>query len=185
MSWWKLLGLDRAKPEGLPEARASGAETETVRKIVRALDELEPNRARYIAAFAYLLGRVAHADQHISPEETQEMERLVRERGGLPAAQAILVVQMAKTQNLLFGGTENFLVGREFSEMATREQRIALLDCLYAVCAADKSVSTVEDNEIRNISRELKLDHEDFIAVRLQYRDRLAVLKKPTPSEPE
>lgn len=179
MSLWKFLGLNAAKQEDRKAVRVSLPETETVRKIVRALDQLEPPRARYIAAFAYLLGRVAHADQHISPEETRQMERLVMERGSLPEEQAILIVQIAKTQNLLFGGTENFLVGREFSEIATREQRIALLDCLYAVCAADRSISTVEDHEIRNVSRELKLSHQDFIAVRLQYRDQLAVLKKP------
>ena len=46
------------------------------------------------------------------------------------------------------------------------------------MCAADQSISVQEDNEIRNISQELKLSHEDFIAVRLNYRDYLAVLKK-------
>ena len=29
----------------------------------------EPERARYLARFAYLLGRIAHADQHISPKK--------------------------------------------------------------------------------------------------------------------
>ena len=179
MAIWKYLGLETGGEPG-PNRKTGkvSAETETVRKIVDALDRLEPERARYIAAFAYLLGRVAHADQHISPEETQEMERLVMERGGLPEEQAILVVQMAKTQNLLFGGTENFLVSREFGKIANREQKLALLDCLYSVCAANQSISVQEDNEIRNISSELKLDHEDFIAVRLNYRESLAVLKK-------
>lgn len=183
MAIWKYLGLETGGEPGPDRKKGKvSAETETVRKIVDALDRLEPERARYIAAFAYLLGRVAHADQHISPEETQQMERLVMERGGLPEEQAILVVQMAKTQNLLFGGTENFLVSREFGKIASREQKLALLDCLYSVCAADQSISVQEDNEIRNISSELKLDHEDFIAVRLNYRDSLAVLKKQ--SEP-
>src|SRR3990172_10418282 len=143
MAIWKYLGWETGGEPGPDRKKGKvSAETETVRKIVDALDRLEPERARYIAAFAYLLGRVAHADQHISPEETQEMERLVMERGGLPEEQAILVVQMAKTQNLLFGGTENFLVSREFEKIASREQKLALLDCLYAVSSADKSIST-------------------------------------------
>ena len=40
-----------------------------LRDTLDALDHMEPNRARFLAAFAYLLGRVAHADQHVSPEE--------------------------------------------------------------------------------------------------------------------
>jgi uncharacterized tellurite resistance protein B-like protein len=179
MSIWKLLGQDKHKIL----RQASPAETETVRKIVDALEGMDPERARYIAAFAYLLSRVAYADRHITPAETHEMERIVVERGGLPEEQAILVVQMAKTQNRLFGGTENFLVTMEFDDIATREQKLALLHCLYAVCAADEVVTTKEDNEIRTISQELLLSHEDFIDVRYGYRQYLSVLKSSAPAK--
>jgi uncharacterized tellurite resistance protein B-like protein len=84
---------------------------------------------------------------------------------------------MAKTQNILFGGTENFLVTREFNRIATREQKLALVDCLFAV-AADDSISTVEENEISRICGELQLTHDDFISVRSAYREQLAVLRK-------
>ena len=181
MSIWKFLGLEKQELEKEDLREPSSPETETVRKIVDALDHMEQERARYVAAFAYLLSRVAHADMHISQEETRQMERIVMERSGLPEEQAILVVQMAKTQSRLFGGTENFLVTREFHKIATCEQKIGLLHCLYAVSSADKSISTKEDHEIRNISSELKLSHRDFIGVRLAYRDHLAVLKKPSP----
>jgi uncharacterized tellurite resistance protein B-like protein len=168
---------------GFKKKDATGADsaekTDTVRKIVEKLDEMEPRQARFIASFAYLLGRVANADLDISPEETAEMERLLREQGGLDEAQAVLVVQMAKTHARLFGGTENFLVTREFNQMATREQKIALLRCLFAVSAADESISTVEDNEVRQIASELQLDHEDYTAIKSEYQKYLAVLKKP------
>ena len=177
MSIWKFLGLDKAEPERREETPS--AETETVRKIVEQLDRMEPERARHIAAFAYNLSRVAHADRHISAEETRAMERIVMEMGGLPEEQALLVVQMAKTQSRLFGGTENFLVTREFNKLATREQKLRLLECLFAVSASDQSISTAEDNEIRQISKELLLSHRDFIQARLAFREHLAVLKKP------
>ena len=178
MSIRDFLGIGRTAHTA--DAPAS-SETETVRKIVGALDSMDPERARYIAAFAFILCRVARADLHISAGETNIMERIVMERGGLPEDQAILVVQMAKTQSALFGGTENFLVTREFNYMATREQKLALLDCLFAV-ASDEMISTVEDNEIGRICSELQLTHDEFIAVRMSYRDQRAVFKKP--SEP-
>lgn len=162
---------------------APSPETETVRKIVGALDSMDPERARYIAAFAFILCRVARADLYISASETSLMERIVMERGGLPEEQAILVVQMAKTQSTLFGGTENFLVTREFNSMATHEEKLALLDCLFAV-ASDEMISTVEDNEISRICSELQLSHDEFISVRMAYRDQRAVFNKPSePSE--
>lgn len=164
---------------------ASSAETDTVRKIAAALDRLEPARARHLAAFAYLLGRVARADMEISTEETREMERIVQQQGGLPEEQAVIVVQMAKTQTLLFGGVENFLVAREFAKIASREQKIALVDCLFAVSAADQSVSSAEETTIREIASELRLDHADFVAAKSAYRDRLAVLRPPPSAKPE
>lgn len=164
-----------------PQAPGSGtsaeSDVETVRRISRELDELDPDRARHVACFAYLLGRVAHADLDISDEETATMERLVREIAGLPETQAVLVVHMAKTHNELFGGTENFLVTREFAQIASVDERRALLECLYAVSAADESVSAQEDHEIRRIASELRLAHADFIAARGKYAEHLDVLK--------
>ena len=173
MSILKFLGF-----QPVPDAGASSAETETVRRIVDQLDHLEPDRARFLAAFAYILSRVARADMHVSPEETRSMEQIVMQHGELAEELALIVVQMAKSQNLLFGGTENFLVTREMSRIATREQKLALLDCLFAVSAADESISATESNVIRQIATELQLEHADFIGVRTRFREHLAVLKK-------
>jgi uncharacterized tellurite resistance protein B-like protein len=163
---------------GIPDQHTASADTETVRKVIEALDQMDPSRARFIAAFGYILSRVANADLTISPEEVHAMERIVMERGGLPEEQALIVIQTAKTRAQLFGGTENFLVAREFSRIATREEKLALLDCLFAVAAAEGGISATEDNEIRQIVNELGLGHPDFIAVRSRWKDQLNVLKR-------
>jgi uncharacterized tellurite resistance protein B-like protein len=172
MSILELLGWHGDSKSHTPPA--SSADTETVRKIASALDRLDPDKARYIAAFAYILSRVARADLQISDEELRTMERLVQDKGGLEEAQAVMVVQMAKTQSILFGGVENFLVTREFAKIATREQKIALLHCLFGVSAADNSISSAEDTTIRTIADELHLDRADFIAVKSAYGGLLA-----------
>jgi uncharacterized tellurite resistance protein B-like protein len=144
-----------------------------LRETLEALDHLEPDRARYLGAFAYLLGRVAHADQHVSPEETRAMEALVREHGQLSEDQAIVVVQLAKTSNLLFGGTANFLVAREFSALATYDEKLALMRCLFALSATDDAISTAEEGEIHRVAKELRIDHPDLVALRLAYARQL------------
>jgi uncharacterized tellurite resistance protein B-like protein len=150
---------------------------EGVRTIVDALDTLQPDRARYLAAFAYILSRIAHVDQHVSRQETETIERVVAQEGRLPQAQAKLVVEIAKAQSLLFGGIEDFQVTRQFASQATHEEKLALLHCLFAVSSADRTIAVVEDNEIRRISRELRIEHADYIAVRLAHREHLGVLK--------
>jgi len=175
MSILKLFGI----ASGESDEASDPDQTETVRKIVEKLDHLPPQRARFVAAFAYILSRVAHADMNISDEETREMERMLVDRGHLPEEQAVIVVQMAKTQNLLLGGTENYIVTREFNRMASREEKLTLIECLFAVSAADTSISTTESTVIRQIADELKLAHRDYVEVRSKFRDHLAVLKKP------
>ena len=173
MSILTFLGLG-----GRPELPSSSTHTEAVREIVDALDRIEEERARFIASFGYILSRVARADQVITPEETQAMERILVKQSELSPDQAAVVVKIAKMRNELFGGTDNFLVTREFRRIATHDQKIALLDCLFAVSAASEDISMVENNQIRQIASELGLEHSDFIQVRLSWRDRLSVLKK-------
>jgi len=152
-----------------PEEHASAP----LRETLEALDHLEPDLARFLAAFAYLLGRVAHADQHVSTEETRAMEALVREQAQLSQDQAMVVVQLAKTSNLLFGGTANFLVAREFSELATYEQKLALMRCLFTLSAADETISMAEEGEIHRIANELRIDHPDLVALRVSHQRHL------------
>ena len=171
MAWKSLrawLGVDQPRE----------TEFAPLRETLDALDNLEPERARFLAAFAYLLGRVANADQHVSPEETQAMEALVREHGRLSQDQAMLVVQLAKTSNLLFGGTANFLVAREFSALASYEQKLALMRCLFALAATDRSISTAEESEIHRIANELRIDHPDLVGLRVAHKQFLPGLSR-------
>ena len=157
------LGLDQPEaPEPLP-----------LRDVLTALDHLEPARARYLASFAYLLGRVAHADQHVSPEETQAIETALIEHGDLTEEQAMLVTQLAKTNNLLFGGTANFLIARDFAETATYEQKLALLRCIFAVSAADAAISLSEESELHRLARELRIEAPDLLALRVEHERHL------------
>jgi uncharacterized tellurite resistance protein B-like protein len=166
--WFQAIRTRDAVPAG---------DTDTVRRIVGELDQLDPARARYLAAFAYVLSRVASADLHISEVETERMVNLLARLGQLPEAQAVLVVEIAKSQNRLFGGTENFLVTREFREIASEEERQMLLECLFAVSAADDAISAEEETQIWQIARELGFSHADYIRVRIAYSDKRTVLR--------
>ena len=172
MSLLRWLGLEDA---GRTESRG---DADAVRRISEALERIEPARARFIAAFAYLLGRVAYADRNVTPEESRLMEQIVQEHTRLPEEQAVLVVLIARSQNQLFGGTEDFLVARQFEEMASYQEKIGLIDCLFAVSAADRSITAVEDNEISRVASELKVEHADVVRARVRHREHLEVLRQ-------
>jgi uncharacterized tellurite resistance protein B-like protein len=160
-SWLGISGADAA-PEPAP-----------LRDLVNALDRLEPARAQHLARFAYLLGRVARADEHISDEETAAMESLLAEHGGLAPDQAMLVVSLAKATNAMFGVSADFAITQDFTDAATYEERLALARCLFAVAASDARISTAEEAEVHRITNHLRIERPDLTAMRLQHKRAL------------
>ena len=156
---------------------ATSTETVTVRRIVERLESLPRDQAHYLAGFAYVMSRAAQADLDISDAETAAMERFVVELGHIDEAQAVLVVQMAKLQARHHGATEDFLVTREFARHATREQRLDLLRCCFAVGAADEMITADESGVVHQIARELGIDRDDLNAVRAEFHENLSAIQ--------
>ncbi|MEO5822589.1 MAG: TerB family tellurite resistance protein [Vicinamibacteraceae bacterium] len=142
-----------------------------------ALSNVPPEEARRVAAFAYLLSRVAHADHEVSDAERQAMSRLLVDRARLTAEQADIVIGIATSKIVHVRGTQDYLVSREVAARASVEEKRALIDGLYAVCAADGLISTIEDNDVRRVASEIDLEHHDVVDIRARYRGSLGVLK--------
>lgn len=174
MSFLRFIGspsqpaaVDTAGPTDLTN------ETEAVRHIVARLQALPPDRARLLAGMAYVLARAAYADLNISDAETVAMEMELA-GAGLDQPQAVLVVEMAKLQELAIGGTSDYLVTREFREHSTPEERLGLLRACYHVAVADNSISSMESSTLSEIADELDVSHEDAAVVRAEFADKIS-----------
>jgi len=170
MSLLRFLGLGRSA--------SNDRESDTIRRIAGELEHLPAEQAKYLAAFAYVLARIANADLSIDAAETAEMERIVHRIAGLSSAESALVVQIAQSQARNLGGTQDYLVTRQFRLIATREQRADLLACLYAVAAADGTIRSEESAEIVKIGEELGFTRAEANSLRSQYRDKLAEFQR-------
>ena len=78
------------------------------------------------------------------------------------------------------------LTGREFLDFtarlygldrATYEQRLAIIDCLHAVAAADHKILNAEATEIGRTARELKVEQSDLSNIRARYGAHLEARK--------
>jgi Tellurite resistance protein TerB len=110
---------------GLPWLKCAIHEGEPL-PVEVALAALGAEHGQHVAAFAHLLGRVARADQAISPEESRVMSRIIREVSGLGEAQAGLVLELAQARNADEETIDRLVTGR-FSELgpAGAEDRAA------------------------------------------------------------
>jgi uncharacterized tellurite resistance protein B-like protein len=159
-------------------ATSTAGETATVRRIVARLDAMPPERARLVASAAYTLARAAHADLDVSDEETAAIERELQRDGALDEPTAVLVTEMAKLQAKTVGGTEDYVVTREFKAIATSEQRLDVMRACFAIGAASGTISAEESAVLNQIAGELDIDAAALNRIRAEYHDRLSSVRR-------
>ena len=178
----RVLGLDNPASADLPVhpdapiPTATPGETQSVRVLSARLDALPPARARYLAAFAYLLGRAAQASDGMSDVERDEMRQLAG-AAGLDGETGNLIVDMAGTLAGEFGATEDFLVTREFKAISTLEEREQLLRCCFLVMAADDEIDATESWLANRLAEELDVPRPDLNAIRDEFHEQLSGVK--------
>ena len=162
---------------GIKKPATQSHDPRAIQAIRQRLETLDEDEARYLAAFAYVLARVAYADLEVDPDEVAAMQRLVCDHTELEGDKADLVVNIATAQARELGGTQDFVVSKLLKGLTTAEQRLQILDCLLAVAAADDLIVGEEEREMRKVARELGITDKDFLSALSRYRDKRSVLK--------
>jgi tellurite resistance protein len=155
-------------------------EPESLRRIAAEFETVPPEKARYLAGFAYALARVARADLEVDADELRSMERTLVEIGELPETDARLATQIAVDQAINTGGTHDYLVTRELRRMTEKPTRVRIMRCVLAVAASDDTISAAESREVVAIGEELGFSRQEISALRYEYREKLAELKPQT-----
>jgi uncharacterized tellurite resistance protein B-like protein len=171
----RFLGL---APTSAPAAGPGTTEADVaaVRRIVDRLESMPPAEARKMATFAYVLARAAAADFGVSDVETRRIEQTLIEQG-LSEPQAVLVTEIAKSTARLIGGTEDYIVTREYRALSTPEERLALVRACYLVSAADDTITAGESSVLDEIASELDLESPQVTAIRAEFGDRFSALQ--------
>jgi len=120
-----------------------------------------------------LMARVAHVDREVHADEVNTMVNALQKDWGLDEKEATFVAQTAVEE--VSYDMDYYRLTREFFTSTSHEELVKFLDVLFDVAAADGQVSLEETEEIRTITRSLKLEHEEFIAAKLKIpRERRA-----------
>ena len=165
-------------PRPTPSVPDPTGDTATVRRIVAKLEAMPPDQARLIASAAYTLARAANADLDISEEETAAIERELQDHKALDEATAVLVTEMAKLQAKTVGGTEDYVVTREFKKLASDAQRVSVVRACYAVMAANGTISAEETGAINQIADELDIDEDVLRSIRAEYHEKFSAVQQ-------
>jgi uncharacterized tellurite resistance protein B-like protein len=128
--------------------------------------DLQEDVLRTLALAGGVMAQVARVSRGVTKQEMAAMVEALKTYWHLPPEQAQFVAEVAvdKTASQL----DRYRLVREFADACTYEERADFLNVLFAVAAADGLASFREIEEIRRISENLKLSHQDFITAKLK-----------------
>jgi uncharacterized tellurite resistance protein B-like protein len=170
VSLLRFLGLS-----GLEAGRE--AEPASLRELIRSLEDVPADQARLVAAFAYLLARVAGADLETVDHERETITRRLSEFAALDRDQADRLAEAAIAMSERHGASDDHLVARAFRDMSDHDERIRLVRCLFAIAAADETITALEDNEIFEVATAIGVARGDVVAVRSEWKAYLGSMR--------
>jgi uncharacterized tellurite resistance protein B-like protein len=121
---------------------------------------------RKLSLAGALMARVAYVDREVSEGEFDAIADILEEKWGISPVQAALVAEAAVSQT--DKTTDMYTLARDFFDTTDEGERVRFLDVLFAVAEGDGFVTYEETEEIRLISKMLKMTHRQFINAKLK-----------------
>jgi uncharacterized tellurite resistance protein B-like protein len=113
-----------------------------------------------------LMGVVAQADGEIAPQELQEIRHRLQHRGSFEP-EALDTLMVIIEDESVRGLDRSRLISHYTADLGF-EERVELLDLLFAVAVADGGLTHAELEELRGISAALHLSHRQYINAKLR-----------------
>ena len=79
---------------------------------------------------------------------------------------ALKVRDIAVKNIVQLKGLQNHRYSKAINELMNQDERYKLLELLFAVAASDGNADQLESEEIRVVTKELKLEHQHYISAR-------------------
>lgn len=132
-------------------------------------DRITPE-IRRLCLLGGLMGIVAQADGEIDPRELEEIRVQLRLRHNFDPESLEVLMTIIEEESVR--GLDRATLISEYAANAAFEQRVELMDLLFAVAAADQVLTFAELEELRGISAVLGLSHRQYIDCKLKARTK-------------
>jgi uncharacterized tellurite resistance protein B-like protein len=128
--------------------------------------DIPEDTLRRLSLAGGLMARVAFVDKKVTPGERDTIIHALHSGWDISSEEAAFVAEVAVSE--ASSEMDYYRLTRSFFDGTTERERVAFMDVLFAVAAADGFVSYEEIEETRNIANSLKLTHKQFIDAKLK-----------------
>ncbi len=132
----------------------------------RAGDDLITPEMHRLALLGGLMGVVAHADHDINERELAEIRRRLSERGNFDDTALDLLLTIIHEESVR--GLDRYRMINEYAGDSSLEERVELLDLLFAVASDGGGLTHAELEELRAVSSALHLSHKQYINAKVR-----------------
>jgi uncharacterized tellurite resistance protein B-like protein len=115
-------------------------------------------------AIGALLLEMTRMDGEIRPEQCEELEEAVRGHFGLNASEVSELLELAEAERA--ESTDYFQFTSLINGAYTPERKIELIELLWRIAYANKSLHKYEEYLVRKVADLLHVPHGDFIAAK-------------------
>lgn len=131
-------------------------------------DTEEQAQHRLRLAVAALLLEMTRMDDQVRPEECEIVETAIGSQFGLSASETQALIDLAAAERR--EATDYFQFTSLINAHYTQQQRVQLIEQLWAIAYADETLHHYEEHLVRKIAQLLHVPHSAFIAAKHRSR---------------
>jgi uncharacterized tellurite resistance protein B-like protein len=125
----------------------------------------------FICLVGTLMATIAHVDDHFDPAEKKALKRSLIDQFSLKGKELTLLFDVVEEQARQ--GFDLYEVTTELNRIASFNDRIHLMECLFEVSISDGEMAHEEMEEIRRITKALRIPHKTFIECKVRALDKI------------
>lgn len=122
---------------------------------------MDDGQLYFLCLIGTLLASVAEVDEHFDETEKKALKMALSERFEFSPKEWKILFEVLEGQAK--EGFDFDEVIREFNRLTTYNDRLHFVDCFFAIGAADGNLSHEEVEEIRRITKAMRIPHKFFI----------------------
>lgn len=132
---------------------------------------LDEDQLYFLFLLGTLLASVAEVDEQFEESEKKALKKALSERFEFNAQEWRILFEVLETQAK--NGFDFGEVVQEFNRLTTYNDRLHFVDCFFAIGAADGDLSYEEVEEIRRITKAMRVPHKYFIERKMKALEAL------------
>ncbi len=132
---------------------------------------LSDDKLYFICLFGTLMAAVAQVDGHFDESEKKALKKQLSDRFEFKGKELKILFEVISEQAR--HGFDFHEVTTELNSLTTYNERVHIADCMFAIAGADGELSHDETEEIRRITKSMRIPHNVFIESKMKVLSKL------------